>query len=253
MTAYSPATRYSGSMTPMLRNLLSALALLVALAAPAHADISPDTGDLVYGSADAPVTIVEYAALTCPHCAHFYTETLPELKARYIDKGTVRLVFRDFPFEAVGLRAHMLARCAGPERRSGFMDVLFRQQKTWTSAPDPLKALAQIAKLGGMSDADFNACMTSKAAEEAVLKNRLDGEQKDKVTSTPTFIIGSETFSGARTIDDFAKVIEAAAAGKKAAPLAESKASTPASAPAPKAEPAGMTDRFMAWLRGLFS
>lgn len=253
MTAYSPATRYSGSMISSLRNLLPALALLVAFAAPAKADINPDTGDLVYGSADAPVTIIEYAALTCPHCAHFYTDTLPELKARYIDKGTARLVFRDFPFEGVGLRAHMLARCAGTDRRAGFMDVLFRQQKVWTSAPDPVKALGQIAKLGGMSDADFNACMANKPAEEAVLKNRLEGEQKDKVTSTPTFIVGGETFTGARTIDEFAKVIEAAAAGKKAAPLAESKASTPASsASAPKAEPS-MTDRFMAWLRGLFS
>lgn len=250
MTAYSSATRSSGSMIPMLRNLLAVMALLAAFAAPAGAELKPDTGDLVYGSADAPVTIVEYAALTCPHCAQFYTETLPELKARYIDKGSVRLVFRDFPFEAVGLRAHMLARCAGPERRSGFMDVLFRQQKAWTQAPDPVRALGQIARLGGMPEADFNACMTNKAAEEAVLKNRLEGEQKDKVSSTPTFIIGGETFTGARTIEDFAKVIDAALAGKKAAPLGESKASTPA-ASAPKAEPS-VTEKFMAWLRGLF-
>jgi len=240
-------------MITMLRNLLPALALLVAFAAPARAEISPDTGDLVYGSADAPVTIVEYAALTCPHCATFYTEILPQLKERYIDKGTVRLVFRDFPFEAVGLRAHMLARCAGPDRRAGFMDVLFKQQRAWSSAPDPVRALAQIAKLGGMSEANFNACMSSKPAEEAVLKNRLEGEQKDKVTSTPTFIIAGQTFSGGRTIDDFAKIIDSALAGRKAAAPAASNAATPVSAPAPvPASDPGMAARFMAWLRGLF-
>lgn len=208
MTAYSPDTRYSSPMVAMLRNMLSALVLVVAFAAPAKADIKPDLGELVYGAADAPVTIVEYAALTCPHCAHFYAEVLPELKKRYIDKGALRLVFRDFPFDGVGVRAHMLARCAGPERRSGFMDVLFKQQRAWSAAPDPVKALQQIAKLGGIGEADFNACMQSKDVESAVVKDALTGQQTDKVRSTPTFILKGEQIVGAQTIDTFVKAIE---------------------------------------------
>jgi protein-disulfide isomerase len=180
----------------------------VGFAGAAQAEMKPDTADLVYGKADAPVTIVEYAALTCPHCAQFHAEVLPELKKRYIDTGAVKLVFRDFPFEGLGLRAHMLARCAGPERRVGFMDVLFKQQKTWASAGDPIKALQQVAKVGGIGEADFQACMTNKAVEEAVLKNRMEGEQKDKVTSTPTLFVNGQRFTANRTVEEFAKVLD---------------------------------------------
>ena len=208
MTAYSPRTRYSGLDRMSPRKLLLLVVAAFGYATVAQAEIKPDTADLVYGKADAPVTIVEYAALTCPHCAHFHADVLPELKKRYIDTGAVRLIFRDFPFEGLGLRAHMLARCAGPERRVGFMDVLFKQQKAWASAPDPVKALQQVAKIGGVSEADFQACMTNKAVEEAVLKNRMEGERKDKVTSTPTLFINGERFTGNRTIEEFAKIID---------------------------------------------
>ena len=208
MTAYSPRTRYSGSYGMSPRKLLLLVIASAGLAVSARADIKPDTGDLVYGKADAPVTIVEYAALTCPHCAHFHAEVLPELKKKYIDTGAVKLVFRDFPFEGLGLRAHMLARCAGPERRVGFMDVLFKQQKTWASAQDPIKALQQVAKVGGIGEADFNACMTSKPAEEAVLKNRMEGEQKDKVTSTPTLFVNGQKYTGNRNVEDLSKTLD---------------------------------------------
>jgi protein-disulfide isomerase len=208
MTAYSPRTRYSGFLRMSPRKLLLLVIASAGLALPAQADIKPDTADLVYGKADAPVTIVEYAALTCPHCAHFHTDVLPELKKKYIDTGAVKLVFRDFPFEGLGLRAHMLARCAGPERRVGFMDVLFKQQKTWASAPDPIKALQQVAKIGGIGEADFNACMTSKSAEEAVLKNRMEGEQKDKVTSTPTLFVNGQKYTGNRNVEELSKVLD---------------------------------------------
>ncbi len=211
MTAYSPPTRYSGSSGMSLRKLLLlaiAAAGFAAAPATARAEIKPDTADLVYGRADAPVTIVEYAALTCPHCAQFHSEVLPELKKRYIDTGAVKLVFRDFPFEGLGLRAHMLARCAGPERRVGFMDVLFKQQKAWTGAGDPIKALQQVAKIGGIGEADFQACMTSKPVEEAVLKNRMEGEQKDNVKSTPTLFVNGQRFTGDRTVEGFAKILD---------------------------------------------
>ncbi len=210
MTAYSHPTRSSGSERMSLRKLLllAVIGIGLAVAPKAEAQTRPDLGDQVYGQADAPVTILEYAALTCPHCAQFHGEVLPELKKRYIDTGAVKLVFRDFPFEGLGLRAHMLARCAGPERRAGFMDVLFKQQKVWAGAPDPIKALQQVAKLGGIGEAEFNACMTNKEVEEAVLKNRFEGEQKDKVKATPTLFINGEPFNGNRTVEDLAKALD---------------------------------------------
>lgn len=208
MTAYSPTTRYSGFNRMSPRKLLILAIATLGFATVAKAQVKPDTADLVYGRADAPVTILEYAALTCPHCAHFHVDVLPELKKRYIDTGAVKLIFRDFPFESLGLRAHMLARCAGPERRVGFMDVLFKQQKAWASAPDPIKALQQVAKIGGVSEADFQACMTDRAVEEAVLKNRMEGEQKDKVTSTPTIFVNGQRFNGNRNIEELGKALD---------------------------------------------
>ena len=112
-----------------------------------------DMGELVLGNPNAPVTVIEYASLSCHHCAEFHAGTLPKLKERYIDTGKVKLVFRDFPLEQNALRAAMIARCAGPERRERFIDVFFKQQDGWSHAKDPTAALSQLAKLGGMSDA----------------------------------------------------------------------------------------------------
>ena len=97
-------------------------------------------GELVLGNPNAPVTVIEYASLSCHHCAEFHAGTLPKLKERYIDTGKVKLVFRDFPLEQNALRAAMIARCAGPERRERFVDVFFKQQDGWSHAKDPTAA-----------------------------------------------------------------------------------------------------------------
>jgi protein-disulfide isomerase len=168
----------------------------------------PSSSEMALGKADAPLTIIEYASMTCPHCAAFHVETLPKLKAAYIDTGKVRLVFREFPLDEPGLRAAMLARCSGPERYFGFLDVLFKQQTTWAKAADPLQSLMQIGRLGGVGDDAFKACMGNRQMESQILANRLEGQNKHGVRSTPSFVVGGATHAGARTFEEFKALID---------------------------------------------
>ncbi|HEY8536600.1 MAG TPA: thioredoxin domain-containing protein, partial [Vicinamibacterales bacterium] len=106
-----------------------------------------EDGDLIMGAADAPVTIVEYASLTCPHCAAFHTKTLPKLKETYIDTGQVKLIYRDFPLDRVALAAAMIARCVEPARSFAFLDVFFQQQSSWAAGSDPNRMIAALKRL----------------------------------------------------------------------------------------------------------
>jgi len=160
------------------------------------------------GDPQAPVTMIEYSSLTCPHCAAFHTETLPGLKERYIDTGKVRLVLRDFPLDEVALRGAMIAHCAGPERHARFVDVFFAQQQNWAQAEDPVQALTQLAKLGGLGAAEVKACLADQELEKAVLQARLDGQQRFDIRSTPTFIIDGKAYPGNRSVEEFAEIID---------------------------------------------
>jgi protein-disulfide isomerase len=168
--------------------------------------------DRVLGNPDAPVTIIEYASMTCPHCASFHAGTLPELKKRYVDTGKAKLIFRDFPLDAVALRASMLARCAPAERYYGVLDVLFRSQDGWSRAQDPLQALAQTGRLAGVGQQEFEACMANQDLLNGVVNIRLEGERRFKVESTPTFVIRrgdrEERIGGAQPIERFAEAID---------------------------------------------
>jgi protein-disulfide isomerase len=194
-------------MTQLMR--LAAAALLLLLGGAATAQESDwAQGPLIMGDLNAPVKMVEYASMTCPHCAQFHAETLKPLKEKYIDTGKVQLEFREFPFDGLALRASMLARCAGPARVFGMIDVLFKQQVNWARAQDPIAELGKLGKLGGVSESRFEACMQNQALADAVLANRLEGEQKMKVDSTPTFFINGEKLSGAQPLADFEKAID---------------------------------------------
>lgn len=160
------------------------------------------------GSDKAPVTIVEYASLTCPHCAKFANSTFEALKTKYIDTGKVHFIYRDFPFDQVGLRAAMMARCAGPDQFFGFLAVLFKSQESWAGAKDPLDELAKIGRLGGMSKEQFDACMNDKALMDGILNGRLEAEQKLEVKATPTFIINGVKHEGDMPIEEFDKILE---------------------------------------------
>jgi len=163
--------------------------------------------DMVMGDEKAPVTMIEYASLTCPHCAHFETETFPQIKQQYIDTGKVRFVYRDFPLDALALRASMLAHCAGKERYFGFVQVLFQQQASWDQAEDPEAALASIAKIGGIGKDEFDKCMADQTIEQRVIKTRHDAETGLDIESTPTFFINGQKVAGAKPIEVYQAVI----------------------------------------------
>ena len=160
------------------------------------------------GDPNAPVTIIEYASLTCPHCAHFHKDVLPLLKERYIAPGKVRLIFRDFPLDQRALSAAILAHCAGPERYFGFLDVLFQTQESWARGDDYLAALKRIGKLGGLTDQQMDACFADQDLANKILQSRLDAQSQHDVNSTPTFIIAGKSYAGARDIDEFASLID---------------------------------------------
>lgn len=167
--------------------------------------------EMVLGDPDAPVTITEYASLTCPHCATFHTQVLPELKKEYIDTGKVKLVFRDFPFDRFAMSAAMLARCSGPAKYFPFLDMLFKQQQNWIGSGEPAEVMAnltRLARLAGMDEAAVKACLENEALADYVLNERLVGNKEHGVESTPTFLIGGERYAGVRRMDELRGIID---------------------------------------------
>jgi protein-disulfide isomerase len=192
---------------PLRLAILALVGLLASAAEPrAQSTAAPEEG--VLGSPDAPVTITEFSSLTCPHCAAFHKDTLPGLKERYIDTGKVKLVLRDFPLDETALRASMIAHCAGPDRYAQFVDVFFQQQATWARASDPIGALKQLARLGGLAPDKVDACLADQALENKVLQARLEAQQTYDISSTPTFVIDGKTYAGDRSVDEFAEIID---------------------------------------------
>jgi protein-disulfide isomerase len=183
--------------------------------------------DRILGSPEAPVTIIEYASMTCPHCAHFDVEVLPQIKSTLIDSGKARLVFRDFPLDGLALRGAMLVRCVGNDRAFGMIDLLFSRQAQWAGAQDPIAALGTIAAQAGMSGDDFKACVENQTVLNAVVQSRTDAEKTYGINSTPSFLINGQLVVGAYEAPEFIKMVEAAAAGAPAAPTSSSP-STPA-------------------------
>ena len=155
----------------------------------------------VLGDPDAPVTIIEYASLTCPHCAQFHNEVLPELKERYIDPGKVRLIYRDFPLDQVALAAAALAHCAGSDRYFSMLDVLFETQSNWARADNPITALKRLGKLGGLTEEGMQACLNDEQLTDGILQTRLEGQNQYDIGSTPTFVIDGKTYSGSRDVE----------------------------------------------------
>ncbi len=165
-------------------------------------------GDRVMGNPDAKITIIEYASLTCPHCAAFHADTLPELKKEFIDTGRVKLIFREFPLDGLALRAAMMARCAPKERYDALLSALFKTQNQWARAKDPVSALANLGKLSGIDGATVDACLSDQALADQVIQVRLDGEKQFAIKSTPTFIVQDRKVEGAQGFGTFKKIIE---------------------------------------------
>ena len=163
-------------------------------------------GDEIQGQADAPVTIVEYASMTCPHCSHFHETTYPELKKKYIDTGKVRFIFREFPLDALAAAAAMLARCAGKEKFFPLVEAFFAQQKDWV-VQKPLQPMFTIAKQAGFTQQTFDECLANQQMLDALKQTQTRAAEKFNVNSTPTFFINGKMFRGALTPEELDKQV----------------------------------------------
>ena len=163
-------------------------------------------GDEIQGQADAPVTIVEYASMTCPHCSHFHETTYPEMKKKYIDTGKVRFIFREFPLDPLAAAAAMLARCAGKDKFFPLIDAFFAQQKDWV-VQKPLQPMFAIAKQAGFTQQSFDECLANQQLLTNLEQQRTHATQKFNVNSTPTFFINGKTVRGALTPEELDKQV----------------------------------------------
>jgi protein-disulfide isomerase len=204
-------------MKNLVRTLaISAAAIGLAAACGGKSSTSvADGGDMELGNPNAPVTLIEYASATCSHCARFDRDVFPTLKARYIDTGKIRYVFREFltPPVPVAAAAFVLARCAGKEKYFQVVEAVFRSQEEMFATQDSRTPLLRIAKSMGMTEDGFNTCLSDAAALDAVQKRADRGATEDKIEGTPTFLVnGKQVASGETTMDVLAKAIDAAAA-----------------------------------------
>ena len=166
--------------------------------------------DMVLGNDKASVTVIEYASMTCPHCANFQQSTFPELKKRYIDTGKIRYIFREFPLDNLAAAASMLARCAGKDDKEKYfalVDTLFHQQRQW-AVEKPIPPLLAIAKQAGFTEQTFNACLANQQILDGIESVRKRAVDTFKVQSTPTFFINGTAYPGAMSIDEMAKLID---------------------------------------------
>jgi protein-disulfide isomerase len=164
--------------------------------------------DRILGSPDAPITIIEYSSLTCPHCANFHKNTLPQVKKEWIETGRARLVYRHFPLDNLGLRAALVSNCLEGNLHFVFLDALFKGQEKWARSQDPIGSLARIASLAGMDKPTFDACIDDKNEINSILARQREIQSAYEVNSTPTFIINGRKVQGAGTYEEFNKVLE---------------------------------------------
>jgi protein-disulfide isomerase len=164
--------------------------------------------DISLGKADAPNTIVEYASMTCPHCAQFHKVVLPELQKKYFDTGQARLILREFPLDGLAVAAFMLARCSGPDRYYPMVSALFETQPTWAvPGAEGKEKLLLIAKQAGFSKEKFDQCLADKELFNKIVETRKRGNEQFGVDSTPSFFVNGKRLSGEHTLQDFETAI----------------------------------------------
>ena len=163
-------------------------------------------GDMAQGAANAPVTIVEYASMTCSHCATFHIQTYPQLKTKLIDTGKVRYILREFPLDDLARGAFMLARCGG-DKYFEIVDALFKQQKAWAFVQNPVPQLFAIVRPFGFNEQSFEKCVSDQKVLDGISEVARRGAEKFKVNSTPTFFINGKVFRGALTIDQIEREV----------------------------------------------
>jgi protein-disulfide isomerase len=184
---------------------------------PGEFDLATAMSERSMGDPGAPVTVIEYASLTCPHCAHFATTILPEVKRKLIDTGKMRLIYRDFPLDALAMKAAQLSRCAPKDKYFNLIEVIFQNRERWLANPSPETALRQFGALAGMEEAYMKTCMESAELESAIANGLQEAQGKFYIKATPTFVFdyGTETISGAQELSKFEEIVNRLTAAKK--------------------------------------
>jgi protein-disulfide isomerase len=165
--------------------------------------------DMALGPADAPVTIVEYASMTCPHCAAFTENVFPKIKSEFIDTGKIRFVFREFPLDIKAAAGSMLARCIAKTDAGKYfavVDLLFKQQTEW-AGPKTTEILKRIGKQAGLSEQNVEDCLKDQTLLDKIAADQKYANEVLKVNSTPTFFINGEMLKGETSFEEFAKKI----------------------------------------------
>ena len=197
---------------------IAALGLMAALPAfpeaafaqspsPADLAVAGPLGDVWLGKPDAKVTIIEYASMTCSHCAHFHATTWPALKSKYIDSGKVRFSLREFPLDPLATAGFMLARCDGNDKYYAVTDLLFSKQRDWAFTEKPVDALSKLMKQAGFTQEKFESCLKNQQIYDAVNWVKDRGAEKLGVNSTPTFFIDGQIQRGAVSIEELDKIL----------------------------------------------
>ena len=166
--------------------------------------------DMVQGAENAPITVIEYASFTCPHCARFHSDVYKLLRKNYIDTGKVKFIFREVYFDKYGMWASMIARCSGPDRFFGMTDLILNSQSTWARAGDDLaivEALRKIGRLSGMQDAALDSCLQDGEKLRALVGWYKENAQRDGIQSTPSFLIDGQPYKN-MDYEEFAKILD---------------------------------------------
>ncbi|MEX5598351.1 DsbA family protein [Pseudophaeobacter sp. C1-32P7] len=181
-----------------------------AYAQDAEVDTSTIT-EMVQGAEDAPVTLIEYASYTCPHCANFHTGPYKKLKEEYIDTGKVKFIYREVYFDRYGLWASMIARCAGPEKFFGMTDLIFKEQSDWAragGATEIVDALRKIGRLAGLENDQLEACLQDGTKAQTLVTWYQENAEEHDVTATPSFVLNGKKIEN-QSYDSFKALIDA--------------------------------------------
>ncbi len=203
----------------LARYLLGIAVSIIVFAATAgfaeNAPLAEAMAEKSIGSADAPVTMIEYSSLTCPHCAAFHKDVLPSIKRDFIDTGKVRMVFWDFPLGNLAMAAAMIARCSGQKNYVPMIGALFESQGSWARSDTPFDAIAGIARLSGMSVDDVENCLDDEKLLKALQGKAKEASEMLGVDSTPTFFVEGVKVPGNLPYEDFKDILNKALAKKQ--------------------------------------
>ncbi|MBK0401013.1 DsbA family protein [Limibaculum sp. M0105] len=194
---------------PSRRDVMTAAtASMLVLALPRAAAAEPYMEDVALGADDAPVTVIEYASFTCPHCAAFHVNTWPEIKKAYVDTGKVRFILREVYFDRYGLWASMVARCGGEAGFYPMADQFLKKQDQWSRSQDIAAEIQKIGRLNGLSAEAINACLSDQDYAKALIERYQNFATADDVRSTPSFLINGEKHTGNLSAEEFSALLD---------------------------------------------